>query len=49
MALGSEGKTLEEIQAAMPLADYHSDWNWGFITTERMVWTFYRDMTGITE
>lgn len=49
MALVSEGKTLEEIQAAMPLADYHSDWNWGFITTERMVWTFYRDMTGLTE
>ena len=49
MALVSEGMTLEEIQAAEPLADYHEDWNWGFITTERMVWTIYRDSTGLTE
>lgn len=43
------GLSLEEIQAAEPLADFHADWNWGFITTERMVWTLYRDLTGKVE
>ena len=35
----------EEILAANPLADYHDDWNWGFITTERMTKTLIRDLT----
>jgi len=35
-ALLDEGQSREEILAANPLADYHDDWNWGFITTERM-------------
>jgi len=43
------GLSLEEIQAENPLADFHDDWNWRFITTERMTWTFYRDLTGKTE
>ncbi len=37
------GADLEEIQAAQPLADFHDDWNWRFITTERMVTTLYND------
>ncbi|MGP1275318.1 MAG: MBL fold metallo-hydrolase [Caulobacterales bacterium] len=48
-ALVEEGHDLEAIQAAAPLADFHEAWNWGFITTERMVWTFYRDITGLTQ
>lgn len=43
------GLSLEDIQAEQPLADFHDAWNWRFITTERMVWTFYRDLTGKTE
>ncbi len=45
----SQDKDLATIQAANPLSDYHDDWNWGFITTERMVWTLYRDLTGKIE
>jgi len=35
-ALLDDGLSQEEILAENPLADYHDDWNWGFITTERM-------------
>lgn len=48
-ALVEDGKNLAEIQAENPLADYHDTFNWGFITTERMTATFYRDLTGKTE
>ncbi|MEM6666675.1 MAG: MBL fold metallo-hydrolase, partial [Pseudomonadota bacterium] len=48
VALVAEGYDLEAIQAADPLADFTPDWNWRFITTERMVWTLYRDITGKT-
>jgi len=48
-ALVEQGMGLDEIQAANPLAAFHEDWNWGFITTERMVWTLYRDLTGEIE
>lgn len=44
-ALVIEGKSKEEVLAANPLADYHDDWNWGFITTERMTETLYRSWT----
>ena len=44
-ALVEEGKTEEEVLAANPLADYHEDYNWSFITTERMTKTHYRDLT----
>lgn len=44
-----EGMDLAQIQAAEPLADFHDAWDWGFITSERMVWTHYRDLTGKTE
>ena len=39
------GMSAEEVVAANPLADYHDTWNWGFITTERMTQTLYRDLT----
>jgi glyoxylase-like metal-dependent hydrolase (beta-lactamase superfamily II) len=39
------GKTAEEILAVNPLADYHDQYNWSFITTEIMTKTLYRDLT----
>ncbi|TGY89167.1 MBL fold metallo-hydrolase [Marinicauda algicola] len=48
-ALVAQGLDLQAIQDENPLADFHADWNWGFITTERMVWTLYRDITGETQ
>ena len=44
-ALVLEGMTADEVVEANPLADYHDTWNWGFITTERMTRTLYRDLT----
>ena len=44
-ALVREGKSADEVVAANPLADYHDEWNWGFITTERMTRTIYRSLT----
>lgn len=44
-ALVSEGKTEEEILAENPLSIYHEQWNWNFITTERMTRTLYRSLT----
>jgi glyoxylase-like metal-dependent hydrolase (beta-lactamase superfamily II) len=38
------GHSAEEIVTATPLADYHDDYNWGFITTERMTRTLIRDL-----
>ena len=43
-ALVDDGKSLDEIKAANPLAPYAS-WSWDFITTERMIETLYRSMT----
>ena len=45
-ALVADGLDYEAILAAEPLDDFHEAWNWGFITTERMIWTLYRDVTG---
>ncbi len=39
------GMTQEQVVAENPLADYHDEWNWGFITTERMTTTLYRSLT----
>jgi len=36
-ALLDQGLDEAAIVAENPLADYHDDWNWGFITTEKMV------------
>ena len=38
------GQTEEQIVAANPLADYHDEYNWGFITTERMTRTLIRSL-----
>ncbi|XBQ17506.1 MAG: MBL fold metallo-hydrolase [Oceanicaulis sp.] len=43
-----DGAGWEEVRSANPLAPFHEDWNWRFITTERMTWTLYRDITGET-
>ena len=43
-ALVDQGMSEEDIVAANPLALYHDDWNWGFITTERMTRTLIRSM-----
>ena len=45
MALIEQGRNREQVLAANPLADYHDDWNWAFITTERMTETLFRGLT----
>jgi len=40
-----KGMDEEEIVAANPLSLYHDDYNWGFITTERMTRTLIRSLT----
>jgi len=44
-ALLEDGLSADEIVAANPLAIYHDDYNWGFITTERMTRTLIRSLT----
>lgn len=44
-ALVDNGMSADEIVAANPLALYHDDYNWGFITTERMTRTLIRSLT----
>lgn len=39
------GKSLEEVLAENPLADYHDQYSWSFITTEKITNTLYRDLT----
>lgn len=39
------GGTADDIVAANPLALYHDDWTWRFITTERMTRTLVRSLT----
>ena len=43
--LVDKGMSEEEIVAANPLAVYHDDYNWSFITTERMTRTLIRSLT----
>jgi len=40
-----KGMGEEEIVAENPLSIYHDDYNWGFITTERMTRTLIRSLT----
>ena len=40
------GADLEAVRAAAPLADFDAEWNWRFITTDRMVQTLYNDAKG---
>ena len=42
--LKKKGKSEDEVVAANPLSKYHDKWNWGFITTERMTRTLYKDL-----
>ncbi len=44
-ALIDKGMSEEDIVAANPLALYHDDYNWGFITTEKMTRTLIRSLT----
>ncbi len=43
--LVAEGMSEDEVLAANPLAEFHDDYNWVFITTERMTRTLYRSLT----
>lgn len=43
-ALVDKGMDEEEIVTQNPLADYHDEYNWGFITTERMTRTLVKSM-----
>jgi glyoxylase-like metal-dependent hydrolase (beta-lactamase superfamily II) len=43
-ALVEEDMTEEEVLAANPLEGYHDEYNWRFISTERMTRTLYRDL-----
>lgn len=43
-ALVDAGKNADEIVAENPLASYHDQYNWGFITTERMTRTLIRSL-----
>lgn len=40
------GADLDAVRAAAPLADMEEDWNWRFVTTDRMVQTLYNDAVG---
>lgn len=40
--LKAEGNSEDEVLELNPLADYHDDWNWVFITTERMTQQIYQ-------
>lgn len=42
--LVNQGLSSADIVAANPLAKYHDDYNWGFITTERMTRTLCREL-----
>ncbi|MBT8085493.1 MAG: MBL fold metallo-hydrolase, partial [Woeseia sp.] len=44
-ALLDKGMSGEEILAANPLADYHDNWSWEFITTERMTESLIRALS----
>ena len=43
-SLTEQGMTADEIVATNPLAEYVADFNWQFISAERLVRTIYRDM-----
>jgi len=43
--LVDQGRTIDEILEANPLSVYHEDYNWRFITTERMTRMLYRSLT----
>lgn len=40
------GKTLEEVQAAKPLAPWSEDWGWSFIDADTFTALIYQDLSG---
>ena len=44
-ALIDQGMDVEAIIEQAPLADFHDQWNWGFITTEKMTRQLYNDLS----
>ncbi len=44
-ALIKSGKSVDEVVELNPLKKYHDDWNWGFITTERMTRQLYKSLS----
>jgi len=42
--LQKKGMTEDEVVAANPLQKFDKDWSWGFINTEKMTRTLYKDM-----
>lgn len=44
-ALIDQGMDVEAIIEQAPLADFHDQWNWGFITTEKMTRQLYKDLS----
>ncbi|WMS88314.1 MBL fold metallo-hydrolase [Pleionea litopenaei] len=44
-ALIQQGKTEEQVVTLNPLQKYHNDWNWGFITTERMTRQLFQSLS----
>ena len=43
VAAMQNGVSEDDVVKANPLQKYHADWNWNFITTERMTRTIYKD------
>ncbi len=43
--LVDQAKTIDEVLEENPLSVYHDDYNWSFITTERMTRTLFRALT----
>ncbi len=43
--LVDQGRTIDEVLEENPLSVYHDDYNWSFITTERMTRTLFRALT----
>lgn len=40
-----DGQDLDSILKANPLQKYHDDWNWGFISTDRMTTQLFNDLS----
>ncbi len=43
-ALKAKGKTEDQVVEINPIAKYHDDWNWVFITTEKMIRQVYKSI-----
>ena len=45
----ASGKDEEQVIALNPLAKYHDDWNWGFITTEKMTRQVFKSLIKVKD